>query len=154
MSAKIIQANIFNATEQYIAHQCNCITNKAAHLAKDVFTHFPYADVYSNRISEDTPGTICVRGNGVNERYIIAMFAQFYPGRVRYPDSKKDGFLARENYFLNCLRKISKIPDIKSIAFPYRIGCGAAGGNWENYEKMINLLSDKTNINVSIYRNE
>ena len=80
------------------------------------------------------------------------MFAQFYPGTPGFPDSNKDGYLARENYFKQCLDKISKIKDIKSIAFPYLIGCGIAGGNWNNYLDMIlEFAESNPNIEVSIY---
>lgn len=152
MSLEIIVGDLFEAKEQYIAHQCNCVMSKSAHLAASMFKRFPYSDVYTGRKEFDKPGTIKICGDGIAERFVIAMFGQFYPGKVRYPDSQKDGFKAREGYFLNCLRKISKIKGIETIAFPFGIGCGAAGGNWEKYLEMITLLADKTDIQVKIYR--
>jgi phosphoserine phosphatase len=78
--------------------------------------------------------------------------AQIYPGASRN-NIASDDQKSREKYFLDCLEKISKIKDINSIAFPWRIGCGLAGGNWDTYMSMIDNFSSKFNINVSIYKN-
>lgn len=141
--------NILLASEKYIAHQCNCVTAGAAFLAKSIFDKFSYADVYSLRKEHSTPGTIEIRGNGVDERYVIAMFAQYYPG---FPKSEKDSKDARINYFISCLKEISKIENLESIAFPFRIGCGAAGGDWSKY---LEILSDfSKDKNVVLYKVE
>jgi hypothetical protein len=47
-----------------------------------------------------------------------------------------------------------KIEKLESIAFPWRIGCGAAGGNWEKYMKMIEGFSEYVDGEVLIYRKE
>jgi hypothetical protein len=130
---QIITGDIFDAKEKYLCHQCNCVTNKAAHLSKDVFTKYPYADIYSGRTEPNQPGTIEIRGNGQDQRYVINMLGQYYPGSPKYPTSSKDGTLVREKFFHKCLLEIAKIPNLESLAFPWRVGCGAAGGIWENY---------------------
>jgi hypothetical protein len=44
-------------------------------------------------------------------------------------------------------------PNIISIAFPYKIGCGLAGGKWEDYESMIyKFAKENPNIKVKIYK--
>ena len=154
MSVKIISGNLFDSTEQYLCHQCNVVTKKSAHLAKSVFEKFPYADVYSTRKIPEfhRAGTISIHGNGEDQRYVINMYGQVYPGRPKYPDSTKDGFIAREKLFQSCLIKISQISDLHSLAFPYGIGCGAAGGDWDTYLKMINELDSILDIPTLIYR--
>lgn len=154
---EIVTGDIFNATEKYLCHQCNCVTNKAAHLAKDVFEHYPYADIYTPRTAHDKPGHILIRGNGKDERYIVAMLGQYYPGRARFPKSTQDGIPAREKYFYHCLLRLAQVPDLESVAFPWRIACGAAGGDWEHYLEMINNFAkyvDNKGIKVTIYRRE
>jgi len=153
---QIIEDSIFNSKEKYLCHQCNCITQRASHLSKDVFTHYPYSNVYEGRTNIDTPGSIVVCGNGKDQRYIINMFGQYYPGKPKYPMSKIDGTKAREKYFHQCLMAIAKIDNLESLAFPFGIGCGAAGGNWEyyfgtlkNFEKYVN---EKQGAKVYIYR--
>ncbi len=130
--------NLLDSTEKYIIHQTNCLSQKAAHLAFDVFKRFPYSDVYSNRKEQDIPGSISIKGNGIDQRFVINLFGQVYPGSPKYPDSTLDGFKIREKYFHQALLKIAKIPNLISVAFPDHIGCGAAGGNWNNYLGTLN----------------
>ena len=61
---EIISGDLFTAQEQYIAHQCNCVTKRAAHLAKDMFAKYPYANIYKGRTQPDKPGHLIIRGNG------------------------------------------------------------------------------------------
>lgn len=150
---KIRTGNLLKASEQYIAHQCNCVTRRSAHLSKKIFTRFPHANIYSERQEgqHNSLGTIEIRGDG-EERFVINMLGQYYPGRTKYPNSQKDGFKARENAFWKCLERILEIEDMKSIAFPFGIGCGAAGGNWPTYLTMIENFADHTNAEVVIYK--
>lgn len=153
---EIVDGSIFDSKEKYLCHQTNCVTTRAAHLSKTVFEYYPYADIYTKRQEPDKPGTIVVKGDGDSHRFIVNMLGQYYPGSPRYPDGKGDGTLAREEYFHKCLIALSKIPNLESVAFPYRIGCGAAGGNWEKYQTMISNFSAyvaKTqNAKVVVYR--
>ncbi len=151
---KIRTGNLLKASEQYIAHQCNCVTRRSAHLSKQVFKRFPYADIYSEREEgqHDSLGTIEIRGNGEEERAVINMLGQFYPGRTKYPNSKKDGFKAREAAFRSCLEHILEIEDMESIAFPFGVACGAAGGDWPTYLTMIEDFADQTDAEVVIYK--
>ena len=172
----IIDGDLFDTDAKYLVHQVNCCTTKAAHLAYDVFKRYPYADVYSCRdksnqfgwssdeignegpYQTDTPGDILIRGNGQDQRYVIGLLGQFYPGRPRYPDSTFDGFKARADYFYQGLLKIGEIKNLESVAFPYQIGCGAAGGDWGLYSKILKNfaahLEDRTTnkAKVLIYR--
>jgi len=124
--------NILNAKEQYLVHQCNCITNHAAGLAYQIFKKFPYSNSYIKRTEPSVPGTIEICGNGINKRFIINLYGQYAPGKHN-DKSLRDQLLMRTMYFHDALTKISQIPDIKSIAVPYKIGCGLAGGNWDFY---------------------
>jgi O-acetyl-ADP-ribose deacetylase (regulator of RNase III) len=156
---KIIPGDITKASEAYVCHQCNCVTNRAAHLAATMFAAFPWANIYAER-SDWTdpnkafakPGTIEIRGNGKDQRYVIAMLAQFYPGRPRFSDSAKDGFEARKRYFSSCLDRMLEIPGLQSVAFPFQIGCGAAGGDWGVYQNMIEEFAKRTKASVVCYR--
>jgi hypothetical protein len=85
---------------------------------------------------------------------VINMFGQVYPGPPRYPDDSTDGCLARKKLFFSCLKQISLIDDLSSIAFPWMIGCGLAGGDWEFYHNLIDKFADhvKSKANVFIYK--
>lgn len=158
---EIIIGDILKSKEKYIAHQCNCLTINCAGLAKSIFLEFPYANVYKTRdniynwkLTRDKPGTINVSGNGVDERYVVNVFGQVFPGKPKFPDSPTDGYCAREKYFEKSLNEILKIENLESIAFPYGIGCNMAGGNWQNYLKMITLFAEKTEASVFLYKKE
>lgn len=165
---EIVSDNLFNAKEKYLCHQCNCITNRAAHLAKDVFSKYPYANIYEERQKldgsiymdykepSDKPGTIVIRGNGLDQRYVINLLGQYYPGKSQKINHLLDSPEVRENYFYKSLLCIAKISNLESIAFPWKIGCGAAGGNWDNYLGNINNFAkyvyDNQKAKVVIYR--
>ncbi|MEK6833224.1 MAG: Appr-1-p processing protein [Nanoarchaeota archaeon] len=149
---EIVQGNILDSKEKYICHQCNCVTNTAMGLAKNIFIKYPYSNVYKDRIKFDQAGTIIISGNGNDQRYIINIMAQVYPGSPKFPDSNYDGTMARIGYFRNCLNKIKEINNLESISFPFQIGCGMAGGDWNTYSNMIEVFANNTPAIVKIYK--
>lgn len=156
---EFIENDLLKSEEEYICHQCNCLTTYAKGIAGAIFSKFPWSDIYKDRtfgdIQENKMGSIVVCGNGVDQRFVINMIAQIYPGKPKYADSKKDGFIARENAFKECLRqfwRLDKKKKIKSIAFPFKIGCALAGGNWDNYLSMLEVFSNNISACVRIYK--
>jgi O-acetyl-ADP-ribose deacetylase (regulator of RNase III) len=148
----IIDGDLLEAKEQYICHACNCISNGAAGLAYDLFKKFSYSNIYVQRKSSSEPGTISIHGDGEQNRYIINMFSQYFPGKPNNAN-KKDNPKIRKNYFMSCLEHIAKIEGLQSIALPFGIGCGLAGGNWEEYYRLIEWFANSNpNINVIIYK--
>lgn len=155
---EIITGDLLEAKEKYILHQTNCVsTSGAAGIAKLIFDKYPYANCYSDRSESSKPGAIDIRGDGLDQRLIINLHGQVYPGRVRYPLSSLDGVVAREKYFYHGLLRVAKIDDLESIALPWRVGCGIAGGDWEHYLGTITnfaqYVGDK-DVKVRIYRRE
>lgn len=156
MSIEIVTGSLLDSKEKYIAHQCNCLTQNAAGTAGAIFYKFPYSNTYANRVTPDTPGLIQIMGNGEDQRYVINMFAQYYPGKPKYPNSSFDGQLIREKHFHRCLLRIAKIENLDSIAFPWRIGCNLGGGIWEHYlgtlTNFAQYVEEKRGVKVVIYR--
>jgi len=147
----LFDKDLLTSTEDYIVHQTNCKSKgSASGIARVIFDAYPYADIYKNRTEDDHPGTVIIKGNGTSERYVVNFNSQVYPGGIKYPKSLLDGINAREKYFKLCLNELDKISYNKTIAFPCYIGCGIAGGNWNNYLKMIEDFA--VNHNVFIYR--
>lgn len=151
MTIKIIKGDILNSNSQYIIHQCNCVTKNAGGLAKAIFDKYPYANTYISRNNSSTLGSIEIKGDGKDERFIINMYAQFYPGKPNY---NNDSYENRKQWFYECLLKISKIKNLKSVAIPFGIGCNLAGGNWIDYYKMICDFDKSVNIQIIIYKLE
>lgn len=138
-----------------IVHQCNCLTITSAGLATDIFKLYPEADLYSKRrsipnqklaIPEDrgVPGTCVITG------HIAAIFGQWRPGKVnsRYHHAYPEHVLTETNkqrvfWFQQGLQHLEdqlkaqeprlNMQVVKTVAFPYLIGCGLAGGDWQVY---------------------
>ena len=151
--------NILNCSESVILHQCNCVSTKPVGLANSIFNKYPYANIYKNRIEEYytpkelglyTPGTIIV---SYGHKIIINLFGQLNPGKPNIIETSNK----RQAYFLKGLKDIDAWlidhPEIKSIAVPYKIGCGMAGGNWETYSSYLQCFADDhPNIDIVIYQ--
>lgn len=146
---KIIQGDLVEVGADLICQQCNCLTTKPHGLSQYIQETLDIC-VYSNRrpmrkgrniaVSEDrsTPGTIEVVKNVVN---MMAQFAPGKPGRW-YRDITKgrDTSNQRFEWFQDCLLELEQYvvsKHIKSIAFPYKIGCGLAGGDWNVYKSTL-----------------
>lgn len=152
---KIITGDLLSANEKYIVHQANCLSHYASGIAAAIYDKFPYSNIYVNRHSPDKPGTIIISGNGQDERYVVNLMGQYYPGGPRkdFIDDKE----ARQKYFHRALIKLAKVPNLDSVAFPFNIGCGLAKGNWEDYYyPMINnfakFIYDEQNAITKIYQ--
>jgi O-acetyl-ADP-ribose deacetylase (regulator of RNase III) len=161
MTLQIIEGDLLNSDAQYIVHQTNCISTSCLGLALDLFNKYPWANVYHERAIgkyHHIPGNIYIRKDPDNiSPHIINAMGQFSPGGVReivingikYEETAK----MRAVYFLNCLQKIMKIKDLKSIAFPWGIGCGLAQGDWDYYQKLIEVFATKVpNVDVFILK--
>ena len=154
MKVNIIRGDLLDATEDYIVHQCNCVTNTSKFVAQQIFYKYPYSNTYktrsSKKITHSIPGTIDILGNGHNERYVINIYSQLYPTVAKYSN---DSIKLREQWFKKCLDLIGQeLNKNKTIAMPYKIGCGSAGGDWTTYLNMISEFSDKYDISVTLYQ--
>ena len=146
--------DLLEATDDAIVQQCNCVTNKPHGLSSAVFKKYPEADCYSIRKPNErgSPGktisTLCRDG-----KWVINLLGQYYPSKSKYPNDTKAMRAAWFNDGLNCIEKtFVKTGKIKSIGFPYQIGCGLAGGDWDLYCGMIHGFAAKhPNLKVTIY---
>ena len=153
----LFQTEILDLDVQMIAHQCNCssIFGAGKGLYRAISDKFPEAHVYKNRSIPSKPGTIEVR-NVADKRWVCAMYAQFYPGKpdglLPAPFSNQfDDDYHRKRWFQGCLEKISKLKNLREIAFPQGIGCGLAKGMWEDYHQMLSQFAiDNPKIKVMV----
>jgi O-acetyl-ADP-ribose deacetylase (regulator of RNase III) len=165
MTAKLVEGDLLDHDAQYIAHQCNCTSKGAANLAKAVFSKYPYANIYNERNRKEPfwhkPGELYIRGGIGEGRFIINMTAQVLPGgpgktlEVAPGMSIVETTETREKLFVECLKKIKTIETLRSIAFPWRIGCGVAEGDWNRYRMVIDrfaALLQKGGIDVFIVK--
>ena len=157
MTIKTITDDILNANGCYIAHQCNCLSVMSAGLARTIFRRYPEVNDYRQHETKRIPGTVntysfkeCKTG----PVGVINMFSQVSPGRSVNNNQKK----MRLELFNRCLHEIATTftgQGPVTIAFPYKIGCGLAGGDWHIYLDMLEKFNQSNrHINVVIFRRE
>ena len=153
----------------FLFQQCNCVTVKAHGLSQSFIKRFgKRADIYGKRAHRsantatlpDTPGTykiLNLRGNTA----MVAVFGQWLPGKPRacahmysrYRVIHNDTYEDRFRYFEEALNKfVESVDDDRPAYFPYRIGCGLAGGNWDNYRLAIERFAARYRGPVYIVR--
>lgn len=148
----------------FICHQVNCQGKMGSGVAKQIRDRWP--EVYINyqfkcdqawaaeredpmsTISDFLLGDIQIvqleKPNVIAGQSVINMFAQEFYG---YSGARYTSYDA----FWNCLHLIkNKIPNKSTIAFPYNIGCGLGGANWEVIVTMIDVVLK--DYDVYIYR--
>lgn len=141
--------NILNHQEDYMMHQVNCKATWSHGLSKVVFDKWPKSNVYQARkekkVGDGTPGTIDIRGKVIN------IFGQFMWGKTIYEKQLKKRF----EWFKQCLDAVKKhFCEYKtsfSIAVPYKIGCGLAGGNWKEYQEKLSNFNKSGNVKLVLY---
>ena len=157
---KIEIGDLLNCEDEVIVQQCNCTTLTSMGLCAAIEGRYnvkPYskrARERGNIATKETcskPGTISVHEIENNTRVVICLYAQWAPGKC---DSRQHRFWKdmakkrnveetpkiREQWFKTCLEEMRKEiieRELYSIAFPYGIGCGLAGGEWDTYYHMI-----------------
>ena len=165
---EVVVGDLLESTADVIAHQCNCVTVKGRGLYSALVEKFPYCDVYSRRKdSKARPklGSVEVcKSENAKAPSIACLYAQLGPGKPGQA-SKKYGVKSsadtaekRLEYFENSLSALAAIANNeqwKSIAFPYNIGCGLAGGDWKHYSRMLEQLATKLpSTKIRLYKKE
>lgn len=144
-----IKGNILEAKEDLIGHQVNCQGAFGAGLAKQIREKYPFAyESYRTCCDEtedkrDLLGRIKqVKQN--DGKIIVHIFGQLGYGRGKLQTDYK------------ALERGLKVLEIKarnseeSVALPYGIGCGLAGGDWEIVCKIIDKVFK--DYEVSLYK--
>lgn len=52
------------------------------------------------------------------------------------------------------VRCFAALPELESVAFPLRIACGAAGGDWIKYRHFIRIFAEHVGVSVRVYHLE
>lgn len=151
-----ITGSLLDATDGYIAHQCNCVMwGTAQGIAEPIFAAHPIANVYLARAKQnrpyDTAGTNTLHGTVIN------MYGQLLPGLpfdvkkskdyvkyVKQKQASRDTRSARLCWFVQCLKGLPDQlpPGPQTINFPKYIGCGKGGGEWRQYIAAITSFSE------------
>jgi len=162
----------------YLVHQCNCLTIKSHGFSELVGLAFGQeADVYATRQpvpgqnlsmveTRGFPGTVTILPTNQTQVHVVALFGQWAPGSLtspwpaKYVLFKREAETAtqRERWFKMALMDLEmQLPDGCRVAFPWQIGCGLAGGDWDTYASMIHVFAERIKargIVVQIYKKD
>lgn len=124
---KILEGNILNAKNCYICHQVNCQGIMGGGLARQIKEFDPYVEKEYIAFTEEKFGNLLGEIQIVpskNNIEFVNMFAQDKCGSSeKYTDYEA---------FEKCLIKMTKrLNKNTNIYFPYKIGCGLGGGDWD-----------------------
>lgn len=147
------EGNLLFDNYDVICHQVNCRGVMGSGIARQIrqVYHEAYG-LYLRRCkyyasmgtTESLLGRIdFTRSKG---RFVVNMYAQDRYGR----DKRYTDYAA----FKSCLdllkTSLSHLPETATVAFPYKIGCGLAGGDWDTVFEMIKEFSENIKQNVYI----
>lgn len=153
--------NLLESSCDIICHQVNCQRVMKSGIAKQIRDKWPkvYEDycyninyMYENDFatkSSDLLGMISWT-ELCEKKYIMNFFSQdkYYPRSICHTDY---------NAFTKCCKALKKFieeyklnKDDITIGFPYKIGCGLAGGDWSIVSKIIE--EEFQDYNVEIYK--
>jgi O-acetyl-ADP-ribose deacetylase (regulator of RNase III) len=131
MSVHYKFGNLLDAPVDYICHQVNCQGRMGSGIAKQIRERWPV--VYDSYIQVAHPVWLgCTQKVVINDKQtVINMFAQEHYG---YDGKRYTSYDA----FWSCLGEIKEqVPKGSKIGFPYKIGCGLGGANWQVIFQMI-----------------
>lgn len=136
---EIVNGNIFDGNENIIVHQTNCLGIMGGGIALQVRKLFP--NVYEEYVKlcsqyKDNPKSLLGKVQFVvtpNKKAIANCFGQEGIGTGVQTDYQA---------LYNALSYVKGIALLEafSVAIPYNIGCGLAGGDWKIVESMIKEL--------------
>lgn len=146
---EILNEDILNCKENIIVHQTNCLGVMGKGLAQQIKQKYPevfngYYHYCKTNTAESIFGTslICEANDG---KYIANLFGQLSYGKDLQTDYDKFKTALQE---IHTFAKENKL----SVAIPYKIGCGLAGGDWNTvYDIISEIFYDSVECNLYKY---
>lgn len=143
----IRQCDLLNCNAEYICHQVNCKGAMGAGLAKAIANKWPFVklsyesfcDAYKHN-PKSLLGVYQVVNVAPNKN-VINIFGQLDYGR------EFGRCYTSYDALMQAFKNMEEWIDVSStIAFPYRFGCGLAGGDWEVVFALLKIYLNKHNI--------
>lgn len=141
------KGDLLKAEEKIIGHQVNCF-GVAAGLAAAVFRKWPYAKKDYEGCTTRLPartllGMTHFTGEQRDGHIIANLFGQFEPGPAYNPKKLEQA--------LEQLGNFARTTGY-SVALPYKLSCGIAGGDWDEVLQIIERTMD--GVDCAIYQRE
>lgn len=143
-----INGNLFDSKADVLCHQVNTYGVMGAGIAAEVKKRFPdvyttYRELCKTFDAESLHGeALILPADNRKGQYIANLFGQTDWG-TNYKSLEA------------ALRKVAAWMDEnekKTVAVPYKMSCGLAGGNWDIVRGIISSVFEETWINVEIWK--
>lgn len=143
----IKKGDLLKATETIIGHQVNCM-GVAGGLAAEIFRKWPYAKKDYMALVRRIPGKVLLgmaylSGTQKDGHIICNLFGQYDAG-ADYNPKRLEQALEQLGNSARIMRW--------SVALPYGLSCGIAGGDWNEVSQIIERTMD--GVECVIYRKE
>lgn len=147
---KIVRGDLLLSHEAVICHQVNCQSLMGSGVAKAIYTKWPEVKTEYHKFCEgkrprDLLGKVQIvqlhdypRGN----RVVANIFGQLNCGHDKLCYTRYDALA-------DAFDKLNALAATKTLAFPYGFGCGLAGGDWTQVERL--MLEHLSDTEVTIY---
>lgn len=154
---KIIEGDITKTDKDIIVQQVNCLGLMGSGLAKTIMARYPnvreeykkfWRKAIKNRKNEDLLGMV----NYV-DTYDGKIVANVF-GQIEIRKGKEDTTVyTKKEALLKGIQKVKELAEKSgfSVAIPTYIGCGLAGGDWNEIKQAIDELFAGSTIDVSYY---
>lgn len=151
--------DIFLTKAPIICHQVNCLGVMGAGLALQVKTKYPSVfKVYEGccHSFQDTPEklmgqAVFVDAEEMPGRFIANLFAQ---KGIRQGPSDTEVY-TDYNALRSAMKQVEEIAkayNVTSVAVPYMMGCGLAGGSWDEVKKILKEIFETSPVDLEIWR--
>lgn len=153
MEVKVIQGNIINSNVDVIAHQVNCHFIMGGGVAYALRRAWPEIYRMYKKLGDSVE---CKPSDWLGEcqiveidqdRYVANLFGQEDLGC----DKQYTDYDALKES-LNKLKFKVEYMGLKTIAFPWGIGCGLAGGDWDIVKPMIEEVFNDTDVEIQYWK--
>jgi len=157
MELREFSGDLFKSDCDVICHQVNCKGVMGIGLSKAIRKRYPLVfEQYSNFVNKNKgiPENsseflgLCQIVKIGDGKYVANLFGQDDYGREKKQYTNYNALLCS----LFALRRLILFGgyNIKSVAFPYNLGCGFAGGDWNMIRDMIISVFSTLNVRIDI----
>lgn len=149
--------DVLESGADVIAHQVNCFGVMGAGLARQIREKYPHVYEEYHKLCERNNHHIGMLGvahwSKIDDSHWIAnLFGQHGYGRGEVYTVMPALKVALMRTVQGCEEWADAEQRKIRLALPYKLGCGLAGGNWEEIRRMIEEIAKNTDVEIEIWR--
>lgn len=177
MQVEIVNGDILSYKEKdhlsIICHQVNCITHNSLGLARSIFDKYPLYNIYTDptRQEDRKVGNTDIDYSTGYDVAVVHLHGQHKQGKCNDDETPeyrlawmKQALHRTFDFYINSTSSTHDAlfgHDLEKkviFLFPYEMGCGLAGGKWQDYQRLINefaaAFAGNSNVTVKIIKYE